>query len=95
MGSLPPAFDGDHAKADKFLLGIRNYLALNQNVAGYNSLMKKVALALSLITGEQTEGWVRDMVRWLESIDLTLDNIPAIWDQFVDTFTEQFMDTQK
>ena len=29
MGSLPPAFDGDHSKADKFLLRIRNYLALN------------------------------------------------------------------
>ena len=58
MGSLPPTFDGDRTKADKFLLSMRNYLVLNQDVAGYNSPMKKVALALSLITGDQTEGWV-------------------------------------
>ena len=57
--------------------------------------MKKVALALSLITGDQTERWVRDMVRWLEEIDLALNNVPTIWDQFVNAFTEQFMDTQK
>ena len=42
--------------------------------------MKKVALALSLITGDQTERWARDMVGWLEWMDLALDNVPAVWD---------------
>ena len=80
MGSLPPAFDRDRTKADKFLLSMRNYLALNQDIAGYNLPMKKVVLVLSLITGDQTEGWVRDMVGWLEGMDPALDNVPAIWD---------------
>ena len=78
MGSLPPQFDGDRAKADKFLLSMRNYLMLNQDIAGYNSPMKKVAQALSLIMGDQTKGWVRDLIGWLKSLDPALNNVPTV-----------------
>jgi len=61
MGGLPQVFTGDCLIADNFIEEVKGYLRLNQDVAGYNSPIKKVALTLTLMKGPQVAGWTRDM----------------------------------
>ena len=95
MGGLPQVFTGDRLIADNFIEEVKGYLRLNQDVAGYNSPIKKVTLTLTLMKGPQVAGWTRDMGTWLDTLDPILDNIPNVWDQFLYEFSEQFQDSQK
>jgi len=95
MGGLPQVFTGDRLIADDFIEEVKGYLRLNQDVAGYNSLIKKVALTLTLMKGPQVAGWTRDMGTWLDTLDPVLDNIPDVWDQFLYEFSQQFQDSQR
>jgi hypothetical protein len=56
MGGLPQIFNGDRARADDFIEEVKGYLRLNQDVAGYNSPIKKVAFTLTLIKCNAPEG---------------------------------------
>ena len=94
MGGLPQIFYGDRTKADNFINEVKAYLHLNADVTGYNSPFKKVAFTLTLIKGESTAQWVRDMGNWLNRLVLPRDNIPGLWDQFLTEFQNQFQDTQ-
>ena len=94
MGALPQLFHGDRTKADDFIDEVKAYLCLNTDVTGYNSPFKKVAFTLTLIKGESTAQWVRDMGDWLDTLVIPRDNIPGLWDQFLMEFWEQFQDTQ-
>jgi len=95
MGGLPQIFSGDRLLADDFIEEVKGYLQLNQDVAGYNSPIKKVALTLTLMKGPQVAGWTRDMGTWLDTLDPILDNIPDIWDQFLFEFLQQYQDSQR
>ena len=95
MGGLPQVFTGDRLVADDFIEEVKGYLRLNQDVAGYNSPIKKVALTLTLMKGPQIAGWTRDMGNWLDTLDPVLDNIPDVWDQFLYEFLQQFQDSQR
>jgi len=95
MGGLPQIFTGDHLLADDFIKEVKGYLRLNQDVAGYNSPIKKVALTLTLMKGPQVAGWTRDMGTWLDTLDPVLDNIPDVWDQFLYEFSQQYQDGQR
>jgi hypothetical protein len=57
MGQLPQVFTGDCARADDFIEEVKGYLRLNQDVAGFDSPMKKIAFMLMLIKGTDTAGW--------------------------------------
>ena len=46
------------------------------------------------IQGTKTSGWKHDMGELLNSLDPAIDNIPALWDQFLVEFRTQFQDTQ-
>ena len=94
MGALPQIFLGDRTKADDFIDKVKAYLCLNADVAGYNSPFKKVAFTLTLIKGESTAQWVRDMGNWLDRLIIPRDNIPDLWTQFLREFQDQFQDTQ-
>jgi len=78
MGGLLQIFSGDCLLANNFIKEVKGYLYLNQDVAGYNSPIKKVALTLTLIKGPQVAGWTHDMGTWLDTLDPVLDNIPDI-----------------
>ena len=93
MGALPQLFYRDRTKADNFIDKVKAYLCLNADVAGYDSPFKKVAFTLTLIKGESTAQWVRDMGDWLNTLVIPRDNIPGLWDQFLMEFWEQFQDT--
>jgi hypothetical protein len=94
MGQLPQVFTGDHARADDFIKEVKGYLWLNQDVAGFNSPMKKIAFTLTLIKGADTAGWTQDMGTFLDGLDLA-DNILELWMQFLVKFGQQFQDTQR
>ena len=95
MGQLPRVFSGDRSQADDFIDELKSYLLLNYQVAGFNSPITKVTLALTLIKGPEVAGWARDMRLWLESFDPTTQNLPAIWNAFLAEFATQFQDTQR
>ena len=95
MGQPPPVFLGDRTKADDFVDQVKGYLRLNRDVTGFNSPMKKMAFMLSHIQGTETNAWKRDMGELLDVLDPIADNIPPLWDQFLDEFRTQFQDTQR
>jgi hypothetical protein len=94
MGQLLQVFMGDQALADNFIKEVKEYLHLNQDVAGFNSPIKKIAFMLMLIKGADTTGWTCDMGDFLDMLDLG-DNIPELWMQFLEEFGQQFQDMQK
>ena len=71
------------------------YLLLNADVPGFNSPIRQVALALTLIKGSRVDRWVRDMTVWLRSLDPVQDNVPRVWDYFTEEFESQFTDSTK
>jgi hypothetical protein len=94
MGQLPQVFTGDCSKADDFIEEVKSYLHLNQDVAGFDLPIKKIAFMLALIKGPDTTGWTRDLGNFLDGLGLG-DNIPDLWTQFLAEFGQQFQDTQK
>jgi hypothetical protein len=94
MGQLPQVFTSDRARADDFIEEVKGYLRLNQDVAGFNLPMKKIAFMLTLIKGTDTTGWTWDMGTFLDGLDPG-DNILELWMQFLAEFGQQFQDTQK
>ena len=94
MGALPQVSYGDRTKAENFINEVKAYLCLNADIVGYDSPFKKVAFTLTLIKGENTAQWVRDMGDWLDGLALPGDNIPDLWNQFLNKFHNQFQDTQ-
>jgi hypothetical protein len=67
MGGLPQVFNGEHTKADDFIEEVKGYLRLNQDVAGYNFPIKKVAFTLTLIKGSEVAGWTCDIGPWIDT----------------------------
>jgi hypothetical protein len=94
MGQLPQVFTGNHTRADNFIEEVKGYLRLNQDVAGFDSPMKKIAFMLMLIEGTDTTGWTQDMGAFLDGLDPE-DNILELWTQFLVEFRQQFQDMQK
>jgi len=78
MGGLPQIFSRDCLLANDFIEEVKGYLQLNQDIASYNSPIKKVALTLTLMKGPQVAGWTCDMGMWLDTLDPVLNNIPDI-----------------
>jgi Retrotransposon gag protein len=56
--------------------------------------MKKIALVLMLMQGPEVEGWMADIGSALDLLDPMINNIPALWDQFLLEFAKQYQDTQ-
>jgi hypothetical protein len=77
MGQLPQVFTGDRSQANNFIKEVKGYLHLNQDVAGFNLPIKKVAFMLMLIKGPDTAGWTRDMGDFLDGLE-PADNIPDL-----------------
>jgi hypothetical protein len=74
IGQLPQVFMGNCTKADNFIKEVKGYLCLNQDIAGFDSPIKKIAFTLTLIKGPDTTGWMCNMGNFLDTLDPT-DNI--------------------
>jgi len=82
MGELPDIFTGDRTKAEAFIDQLNHYFLLNLDVPGFNSLIKKVALAITLIKGADIARWMRVLGELLRALDPIHDNVPALWEHF-------------
>ncbi len=93
MGANPPIFNGNRDDADDFILKVEEYLLLNDNVAGFNSPKKKVALTLTFMQGAEVAKWTRGVRAWLLQLTPT-QNTEDIWNKFLVEFELCFQDTQ-
>jgi len=94
MGALPSIFAGDRMYADDFIDQLKAYIRLNRQVAGMGSYIQRVAFALTLIQGPLVAEWTRTMGEWIDALQ-QIDNIPAVWEQFLTEFATQYQDTQR
>ena len=95
MGNLPHEFTRDRTKADNFIEEVKAYFQVNEDIAGFNLPIKKVAFTLTLIKEDEVTGWVQDMGTWINGLDQVNDNFPIMWTQFLDEFVAQFQDLNK
>src|SRR5713226_9498254 len=95
MGELPDVFNGDRTKAELFLNQLNHYFLLNLDVLGFNSPIKKVALAITLIKGPEATGWTRALGELLCALDPVHNNMPALWEHFEWEFQQKFQDSSK
>jgi len=95
IGALPQTFDRDRTKAEDFIEEVKSYFHINYDIAGFNLPMKQMAFTLTLIKGPDVARWTRNMGEVLDALDPLVDNIPAVWDQFLYEFSTQFQDSQK
>src|SRR5216684_505984 len=95
MGELPDIFNGDRTKAEAFIDQLNHYFLLNLDVPGFNSPIKKVALAITLIKGPEVTGWTRALGELLRALDPVHDNVPALWEHFEREFRKKFQDSSK
>ena len=82
MGELPDVFNRDRTKAESFIDQLNHYFLLNLDILGFNSPIKKVALAIILIKGPDVMGWTRVLGELFRALDPIHDNIPALWEHF-------------
>jgi hypothetical protein len=68
---------------------------LNQGVPGFESPIRQVALALTLIKGKKGDLWVRNMIAILQQLHPVHHNVPAVWNHFEEEFKAKFMDSTR
>ena len=51
----PTVFTGDRTKTNRFILDVEMYLDVNNDM--YDTNLKKIAFALSFMTGGSVDGW--------------------------------------
>jgi hypothetical protein len=71
------------------------YMLANLGVPGFESPIRRVAIALTFIKGPQVDGWVEGILQGLEQFHPINDNIEYIYTNFVTRFEEQFADSTK
>ncbi len=93
MGRDPPLFQGERKKADTLMNKVKKYLTLNDDIAGFNSPKKKVALILTFMQAPEVEEWTRGILQWIQQID-NHSNTDDVWHVFLQQFYARFTDTQ-
>ncbi len=93
MGANPPLFNSDRDEADDFISKVEEYLLLNDNVAGFNSPKKKVALTLMFMQGPEVAKWTKGVRAWLLQFT-PAQNTKDLWNEFLVKFVLCFQDTQ-
>jgi Retrotransposon gag protein len=93
MGTSPCIFEGDRRQARDFIEELQSYTRVNQGVAGFESPICKVALALTFIKGPEVTRWTAAIGRWIDGLNQINDNVPAVWDQFLQELEDQFINS--
>ena len=68
-------------------------MRVNIGVPGFESPIRKVALALTFIKGPDVARWVAAMGHWIDELDPVTENVPDVWDQFLVELEQQFADS--
>src|SRR6266566_2435450 len=74
---------------------IKKYMCLNRQVAGFASPMTKVAMVLTFMKGQAALGWMQMIGEWLDTLNPAMDDEAIVWDTFMLTFEQQYLDSQK
>jgi len=91
----PQPFDGERTKAEAFLRELRLYMMANQGVPGFESPIRRVAIALTFIKGLKVNGWVEAMLQAIEQLHPIQDNVEYTYTDFLHHFQTQFTDSTK
>jgi hypothetical protein len=94
-GMTPQPFDGERTKAEAFLRELRLYMMANQGVPGFESPIRRIAIALTFIEGPKVDGWVEVMLQAIEQLHPIEDNIEYTYTDFLHHFQTQFTDSTK
>ena len=78
---------------DRFLSELQGYIDLNGTNPLFASFKMRIHLSLSFISGAQVCQWKDCMRAW--TVDPALDDNQNTWEQFLDQFRAQYVDTQK
>jgi retrotransposon gag protein len=92
-GSLWNHFDGTRSKADDFIDELKSYFCVNRLNVALQFPITKAAFTLTLIKGPEVTGWVRDTGEFLDNLDPTTNDVPEVWEQFLNNFAERFQDS--
>jgi len=68
---------------------------LNQGVPGFESPIRQVAMALTLIKGEKVDLWVKNMLNSLRRLHPVQHNVPVVWNHFEEAFQTKFTDSMR
>src|SRR5579863_10025665 len=92
MGTAPRTFTGKRDEAEDWLDKLRGYYRANIGVPGFESPIRKVALALTFMDGPEVAEWTRTVGAWIDTLDPIAQNIPYVWETFQTQFLDQFAD---
>ena len=67
----------------------------NHGVPGFESPIRRIAIALTFIKGPKVDGWVEGILQALEQLNLIEDNIGYTYIDFLARFEEQYADSTK
>ncbi len=67
----------------------------NQGVLGFESPIRRIAIALTFIKGPQVDGWVEGILEGLEQLHPINNNIKYTYLNFLSRFESQFADSTK
>jgi len=67
----------------------------NLRVPGFESPIRRIAIALTFIKGPQVDGWVEGILEGLDQLDLIRDNIEYTYNNFLRQFETNFMDSTR
>jgi hypothetical protein len=91
----PQVFEGDRTKAEAFMRELRLYMLANRGVPGFESPMRRVAIALTFIKGLKVDGWVEAMLQTLEQLDPATEDVEYVYTNFLNHFQTQYTDSTR
>jgi hypothetical protein len=85
-------FSGDRSQAENFISEVKAYIRLNQETALGQSPRRKIKFVLTFMQGPEVCNWAATIGNWLDTLG-EHENIPAVWEAFLDQFFYRFQDT--
>ena len=86
MGTPPQPFTGNRDEAEDFIDSFLSYFQVNRGVPGFESPIRRVAMALTHIQGPDMVVWKQESGAWLDLLDPMLDNIKDVFTQWLGEF---------
>jgi len=95
IGSLPQIFNRDRQQADAFINELLTYIHVNIGVLGFESPMRRIAMALMYIKGDKVDQWVERIAKWWDTLNPIAHNIHYTWTLFLEAFQKQYLNHAK
>ena len=100
IGLPPTTFDGDRSKTDQFITRFGLYRILNQRNSVFTNPERRIALALTYISGPKVDDWVSQQFNALSTkVVGNANHMPtqhddeALWEDFITEFKRAYSET--